>query len=260
MSITSRIVHAARARACHALIAGLVLVLVMPVAELSAQDRRDFLIGAPSVTLTLRGGMNVLRQNSDIYEHVREFLTIDRGDLLGFSGIADLGIRVSDRFDIVASLGYSRSATWSEDREFVEQDDSPIEQHTSLVQVPLTMSAKLYLQPRGRAIGRFAYVPAAGLTPYIGAGGGALWHRFAQDGHFVDYESLRILQGRLETAGFAPLLHGFAGVDVRIAPRLSLTLEGRYNWSHAAMGSDFVGFDRIDLSGLQTTAGIQIRL
>jgi hypothetical protein len=128
------------------------------------------------------------------------------------------------------------------------------------VQVPLTASAKLYLQPRGRSIGRFAYVPATGLMPYVGAGGGAVWHRFVQEGLFVDYESLRILEGRIETSGFSPLLHGFAGADVRISPRVSLTFEGRYTWSRAEMGNDFVGFDRIDLSGLQTTAGIQIRL
>jgi hypothetical protein len=238
--------------------------LVVPDAAL-AQTNRDYLIGAPPVTLTLRGGLNILRQRSDIFDHTREFLTVERGDLLGGAAGADIGIRLSDRLDLVASAGFSRSSTWSEFRDWEDMDGLPIEQQTALTQVPLALSARYYPLARGRSIGRFAYVPSR-WAPYIGAGGGAMWHRFVQEGEFLDtfaceeFDQCAIVPGRLESEGFVPMAQFFGGVDMRLLPRLSLTLDARYHLSRAPMGRDFDGFDRIDLSGLQTTVGVQIRL
>jgi hypothetical protein len=48
----------------------------------------------------------------------------------------------------------------------------------------------------------------------------------------------------------------FAGTDVRLHGRFFLELEGRYRWAHAKPAGDFVGFDRIDLSGAKLAAGI----
>jgi opacity protein-like surface antigen len=247
-----------------ALFAALLLALVPSRAD--AQGSRDYLFGTPAGSLTIRGGLNLLRQSSAVFEDSREFLTLDRGDLVGGSVLADLAFRVNERFDVVLSGGYSHSSAWSEFRGWEGDDDLPIAQRTKLTTVPLSASVKVYPRERGRAIGRFAYVPSR-FAPYVGVGAGAMWHRYVQNGEFVDFATIDdegyadIIRIHLENDGFAPLLQGLAGVDIRLTRQLSLSLEGRYQWARGRMNPEqFEGFDRIDLSGLQTTAGLHIRL
>jgi hypothetical protein len=118
---------------------------------------------------------------------------------------------------------------------------------------------------RGRSIGRFAHIPNR-VAPYFGAAGGGVWHRFAQQGDFLDTVACAergqcaIVPGRLESGGFVPAAQLFGGAEVRVLPRLSIAVDARYQWARAPMERDFEGFDRIDLSGLQTTLGVNIRL
>jgi hypothetical protein len=44
-----------------------------------------------------------------------------------------------------------------------------------------------------------------------------------------------------------------------MSARVGLVGEARYDRAHARMSSDFVGFDRIDLSGLSATMGLMYR-
>jgi hypothetical protein len=50
------------------------------------------------------------------------------------------------------------------------------------------------------------------------------------------------------------------GAGWSIAPRFLLSGEVRYLHASAEPGGDFVGFDRVDLSGLATTLGLSFRL
>jgi hypothetical protein len=243
---------------------GLLAATFMMPAAAQAQERRDYLLGAPAMTLTLRGGFAFLRGDSEIYEFVSEHLTLERSDFRPVELGADFAIRLSDRFDLVPGIGYSRTARWSEYRDYVEDvngQERPIEQQTTLARVPLTLSVRAYPLARGRTIGRFVYIPAR-VVPYVGAGAGTMWHSFAQDGDFVDVDDpdLAIFTRRFESDGFGPVAQVFAGVEYGLGNRFALTVEARYHWASARMGRDFdAGFDRIDLSGLQTTAGLQIR-
>lgn len=247
------------------LVAALLVALLVP-AMAEAQSRPDYMLGTPDGTLTLRGGMNLLRQSSGVFADAREFLTLDRGDLFAGSMLVDLAFRTGARYDVMLSGGYSRSSAQTEFRGWEGEDDMPIEQRTELTTVPLSVSVKMYPMERGRSIGRFAYVPAR-FAPYVGAGAGVMWHRYVQHGEFVDFASVDadgfadIVRLRMENDGFAPLVQGLAGVDVRLSRAVSLSVEGRYQWARAGMDpSQFEGYDRLDLSGLQTTVGLQLRL
>jgi len=55
------------------------------------------------------------------------------------------------------------------------------------------------------------------------------------------------------------VLQGLAGIDVSLTQSLVLTGEARYTWAKGPLGSDYVGFNRIDLSGVAVTTGLSIR-
>ena len=49
-----------------------------------------------------------------------------------------------------------------------------------------------------------------------------------------------------------------AGASISVTRRLFLSLETRYAWANSPLSGDFVGFDNIDLNGLQSTVGIEV--
>ena len=60
----------------------------------------------------------------------------------------------------------------NEFRDWVDNNDEPIEQETKFRRLPLTVALRYYLTDRGRAVSQFAYIPNR-YAPYVGVGGGA---------------------------------------------------------------------------------------
>ena len=81
---------------------------------------------------------------------------------------------------------------------------------------------------------------------------------FLQRGDFVDFQDLSVFPDVFQSKGWAPSAHAFGGVDIKLYRALFATMEGRYSYAHAKLGSDFVGFDPIDLSGFRISAGINV--
>jgi hypothetical protein len=243
-------------RARVGLVLGAALLAAKPA---SAQLSGDgFLFAPPPVTLSIRAGYDRALASSDIFSLSTEQLTLGRGSFSAPSVAVDLGVRVAPRLDVVAGVAFSPRNARSESRDFVGTDDLPIRQSTEFRRVPVTLGLKGYLLPRGRSIGRYAWVPAR-VAPYVGAGGGMMWHRFRQTGEFVDFETLDVFPDDYLTSGWTRTAHAMAGVEFSVGARTSLTAEGRYTWANAAMSDDFRRFDRIDLSGLAATAGLAFR-
>ena len=221
-----------------------------------AQSRDpDFLFGAPRFTAGFRAGWNLARAESDLFDFTRELLTVGDGDFDAPTLGADFALVLNQRLDAVFGFEYSRSSTTSEFRDFVGTDDLPIVQATELTQFPVTASAKFYLVPRGQEVSRYAWV-ASGAAPYVGAGVGLEWYKFEQIGEFVDFTDLAIFEATLVSSGWAPTVHVFGGVDVKLGRKMFLMVEGRYAWADAKLKDDFIGFDSIDLTGLGITAGV----
>jgi hypothetical protein len=248
---------ARRAAAAAALAAAALGATVRP-AGAQAASADGFLFQRPVASLTLRGGFDRATAQGDLFSFVTDQLTLSRGDFSALSVGADLAVSITPRVDLAFGASYAGSQTPSEFRRFTDQDDLPIEQTTSLRRVPLTATLKAYLAPRGRSIGRFAWVPAR-YAPFVGVGGGAMWSRFQQESDFVDFETNDIFSDRLESSQWTPTAHGLAGVDYSLTPRLALTGEGRYTWARAALNDRFADFDRLDLSGVSATVGLSVR-
>jgi len=240
------------------------LALVLTVAgNADAQQpppaQPDFFFGRPDGSLALRGSWVFARAGSDLFDFVERELTIDKSNFNRASLAADYGIALTPRADAVIGVDVNRATVPSEYRNLVDNNRQPIEQTTSLTELNLTGNIRFALIPRGREIGRFAWVPRA-VVPYAGAGGGMLWYRFQQTGDFVDALDARrpIFTDIFKAQGWTPSAQVFGGVDVRLRGRWFLTLDGRYLWAAGALGNDFEGFDPIDLAGFRAGAGISM--
>lgn len=232
-------------------------------AQSGGEGGQGFLFRPPSSTFGVHLGFDRPSAGSDVFSFVTQQLTLRRSDFAGATVGADLAARLSPRTDLVFSLGYAGAKRSSEYRDWVGTDDLPILQQTTFQRVPLSVGLRAYLTPRGRQVGSLAWVPAKQAF-YVGAGAGFMWYRFRQDGEFIDPDTNTagthdIFRARYDSDGWTVLLRGVAGVEVALGTRFFLTGEGRYTWAKARLSDSWVGFDRIDLSGLSFAAGIGFR-
>lgn len=228
-------------------------------ARASAQLSGDgFLFHRPVVSLTLRGGYDRPFGGGDVFGEFADRLTLDRGAFGAATGSAELAFGVARNVDVAFGVGVASARRGSEFRHFSFEDDSPIRQSTSLRRVPLSASAKVYLTPRGRSVGSLAWIPAR-FTPFVGAGGGLVYYRLAQEGAFVDEATLNIFPSNYASSGWVPSAHAFAGADLSLSPRFVASTEFRYTHARGAPRGEFSSFDRIDLSGVALTAGVGVR-
>ena len=232
--------------------------LLLPFATPVAAQHADFLFRRPLVTAVIRGGWAVPRAQSEIFDFTTDRLTVQPADFAGGAVDVEAAVRVHDRVDVSLGVGHSESKVRSEFRNFVEDNDLPIEQTTRFQRTPIEVGVKAYLRDRGRSVSRFAWVPYA-WAPYLAVGAGAMIYRFDQNGDFVDFQTLDIFTKDFRSDGAAPTAHAAAGLDVSLGPHLLATGEGRYQWARADMSRDFVDFDPIDLSGFQLTVGLGVR-
>ena len=220
----------------------------------------DFLFGSPHGSVGLRGSWVFARAGSDLFDFVEQTLTVDRKDFNAPAFAADLGITVTPRIDAVFGVDVSQASVGSEYRHFVDNNRDPITQETRLREVSLTGSIRVAIIPRGRAISRFAWIPSR-MSPYVGAGGGAVWYQFTQSGDFVDAFApppQPIFSDAFTSQGWTPSAHAFGGVDIKLSRIWFLVVEGRYLWANAKLGRDFQNFDPIDLAGLRLSGGVNV--
>jgi len=218
-----------------------------------------FLFRAPGGTWTFRGGVARPMANSDVFSLVTDQLTIDRSDFSSPTFGTSLGIRLSGRNELMFDVSYAGMKHSSEFRDWVDQNDQPIEQTTSLRRIPITVGLRHYLTAPGRAIGQFAWIPAR-RSLYIGAGAGTMEYKYHQVGDFVDFATLNVFHDEFVSQGWTAVAHAAAGLDLAMGSFTMVNIEARYMWATAPMGADFKDFDHMDLSGLSVTGGLTFRL
>lgn len=223
-----------------------------------AAQAPDFLLRTPRASLGIRTGYALATASGEIFDFTREQLTLRRRDFDAMAFGAQLAISATPRLDVALDLSVADAERKSEFRDWVGSDDLPIEQTTEFFRLPLTVGVKAYLRDRGRGVGRFAWVPER-WAPYVGGGAGWVWYRFHQEGEWVDYQTFDIFRDRFTAKGSTPTVHLYGGADLSLGPAVFLTAEARYSWARAELSGDFVGFDAMDLSGIQGTVGISLR-
>lgn len=225
----------------------------------SAQSTgRGFMFRHPVGSISLRGGFNIPMAQSEIFSFTIDQLTHDRSDFNTWTAGADMAWWLAPRWDLAFTGLYAGENKLTEFRRWVDNNNLPIHQRTTFERVPIVVGVRYYLTPRGRSIGRFAWVPER-YTAYVGGGLGATWYRFRQAGSFVDFSTLRVFDDEFKSEGVGPTAAAVAGAEWAISDQFSLSSELRYSLANARMSNDFVGFDRIDLSGFFATVGLTVR-
>jgi hypothetical protein len=218
---------------------------------------RDFLFGRPRGWVAFRGSWLRPRAGGELFTFITDQLTVEKSDFSTPAMIGEVGFTITSRIQASGGVEFSRQTIGSEYRRFVDDRLDPINQQTTLTQTNVTGSVKIALLDRGRSISRLAFVPRS-IAPYVGAGGGAFFYGLKQVGDFVDFATLRVFPDLFRSQGWTPSAHVFGGTDVRLWRQLFLDVEGRYVWAHGDLGSDFVGFDGIDLNGFRLSTGVSV--
>ena len=118
----------------------------------------------------------------------------------------------------------------------------------------MNATVRYWVLPRGRRIGRLAWVPNK-LAFHVGIGAGTRWYELRQIGDFVDVQSLNIYADSLQSRGLALSRHVSAGASIRMTRRLFAVAEARRVWSRSELVRPFDGV--MDLNGLQMTGGVE---
>ncbi|MCC7054997.1 MAG: hypothetical protein IT355_17120 [Gemmatimonadaceae bacterium] len=221
-----------------------------------------FYFRRPILSLSVRGGYERPTAGSDIYGLVTEQLTVNRGDFATGGYQVDLGVRLSERAEIVLTAGNSSRDVASEFRRYVDNNDLPIEQSTRLQRFPVSLGVRYAVTAPGERISKFAWIPSR-ITPWVGAGAGVMSYTFSQTGDFVDFETLNVFRDEYKASGWAPMAYASLGTELRLTTRFSLMGDLRYTASRGSMNASrgaFVGFDKIDLSGGSASLGLTMRL
>jgi hypothetical protein len=217
----------------------------------------EFLFGAPRGSLGVRASFMVARESGDLFDFVRSELTVDKGDFNAPGATIEFSYVLTLRLSVVGDVDLTRSRVESESRPYLGNDGLPIAQVSRLSQTNFGGGLKFALVPPGQRISRYAWIPRT-IVPYVSAGAGVMYHRFSQEGEFVDYVDLSVFRASLESTGWAPSAHVAVGVDIRIWDRVYLDAEGKYLVAHDSLQSDFAGFDGIDLAGFRFGTGMHV--
>lgn len=231
------------------------VLLLTPAGRAAAQD---FLFAKPIAQLTVRSGPVVHRANGDIYDFITDELTIDRSDFRALSIGAELAIIANNRLDFVFGVAHAQMRSGSEFRDWVDNNDLPIQQTTSLSTTPATLSLRFYPLSRGESISSLAWVPAR-ITPYIGGGGGFTFYKLRQHGDFIQMSDMSVFPDDYESSGNGTTVHALAGADVWVTGKIAINIDARYTRGSAPLDEDFLEWEKLDVSGLQAGVGLTLR-
>jgi hypothetical protein len=215
------------------------------------------MLGRPRAFVAVDGGFLYANVGSDLYDFVTEQLTVDKKSFNTPIYGGRIGWSVTPRLEIAALYERAYSQTASEYRDFVDNQLLPITQTTQRHEDHIAATVRFSLLPSGRSISRFAWIPRT-VTPFVGAGVGAVRYAFQQYGSFVDFQTRRVFTDQFASRGWAPSVHATAGADLRVYRKLYVTGDARYTWSSATLGQDFVGFEPIDLAGFRVGGSLKV--
>jgi hypothetical protein len=241
------------------LVASALLIAAAALPVRAQATGNGYMFGAPDARFSIHAGYSRAGAGGDLFNEVTTNLSLNKSDFSGPSIGGEVAFTLSPRLDLAFQVDYAGVTKGSDYRNFFDNNQRPIEQTTTFRRVPVTANLRAYLVPRGREIGKLAWIPSS-VVPWVGAGGGLMWYQYRQEGDFIDFSNMNVYRDRFNSDGWTPTLQGMGGIDVNLSTRLAFTADLRYNWARANLSRDFVGYNKIDLSGVSTALGFTVRL
>jgi hypothetical protein len=223
--------------------------------------------------VTFKVGYFFPRASSDLWELEFEQMSFEKGDFQDTVFCFTYEYFLSNQISLALSLdGYSEKKAGSYvgyvgdivDDQIYAFDYGQGASITHVFTVSITpLQASIKLTPLGRR---------ASIIPYLGGGVGAYIWTVRLQGDTIDFSDPQWFYDqdlgedvigypvyptdiRVEskfTIGF----HGFAGIMVPVANRISVEGEFKFNYASGSLDPHFQGFENFDLSGYQVTIGI----
>ncbi len=187
------------------------------------------------------------RGDSGYWDGKRIDFTGDADDLSDLAAGIEYQRFLNQHLGFVASSTFFTSETDQSYLDFVDEDGFLIFHTTELEVTTLTVGLVANLARRDRVI-----------IPYVGAGGGFYFWRLSEFGDFIDFGlfDLGIFNDFFEEDGAELGWYWQAGLEVPLAPNLSVFGDARWVRAEADLGGDFLGLGDLDLSGRTLSAGV----
>jgi hypothetical protein len=209
-------------------------------------------------SLTIRSGSFQPRGAGDLFATFSTALTLAPEDLRAQSIGVDWSWLMTQHWELVAAIEGSSTSAVSQTQAPRPGGGLPVQQSTSFQLEPVgTVAIRYYLVPPFRWNGK-SWVSEPSRF-FLGGGLGMLAYTLRQEGEFLDEGHARTFLSDLESRGLGRIAFLTAGIEVPLFARLGGLVEARYQFSDAPLAAGFAAFERIDLSGLRLSIGIQRR-
>lgn len=182
--------------------------------------------------------------------------TLDHSDFNGVIGGVGYVGAINNYVEFGVGIDWYGESVRAADRNFTDQNGFAILHDTRLSLTPVTADIRFLptgrFKERGPGGGHLVRHPVF----YLGAGIGANYWRYEEEGDFVASD-LSIVYDRLTASGFAFEKHVLLGMEFPVSPRWNIYLEGRQSWCDTTPGGvfDVVNPGRLDLGGTIAVVG-----
>jgi hypothetical protein len=98
------------------------------------------------------------------------------------------------------------------------------------------------------------------FNPYFGVGIGIYAWKYYQGGEFVDFLEEVVYEGEAYTSSISPGFNARVGFVYRFKRNMGISFETRYVYLKGNLSSLFEGFEKLDLSNVTFTMGVNFFL
>ncbi len=195
----------------------------------------------------LRLGLFTPEGRSQFWDDTAIDFSGDPEGLEDLSWGVDFEWAIGPRASVTASTGIYDGSQPSSYLDFVDEFGDDIVHLSELKIAPVTLGLTLYPGGRDRS-----------LNPYVGAGAGFYMWNYREVGDFI-FDDDTIDYDVFESDGVATGYYTMVGLDLKIAPTMSVFAEARWTFVEDEMADQFDGLGTIDLSGRELSFGLAWR-
>jgi hypothetical protein len=213
-----------------------------------------------------RLGGYFLEAEGGLWEANEAVFTLDGSDFDGVAAGFSYVHSASNYLDIGVNIDFIGETVLSSDRDFREEGTNGLILHdTELAVVPLTADVRFLPLGRYRMRGERRVLKP---VPYVGVGLGFNFWEYEEVGDFVDDSDPffpEIYFDRYKDSGAAFEVHALAGIELPVAPRFNVLIEGRRSWSEADPDESYAELflapesTDLDLDASSLYAGVSFR-
>ena len=227
-----------------------IVSMLMVFLPLSAQRRYQSRSQAQfyqSQALNLRIGLFQPAMNSDLWEINMENLALIKQDMQDVYYELEYEFFFNPILSLTFSVGQYDHEHYSQYTEFEYDDGSPIYQNLALSLTSIELNLKAYPMGHRRV-----------FSPYVGGGIGLnSWH-YEQWGDFINFDDMTVSEGYADTKAYTLGFNARAGFIVKVRRSIGISFEARYLYLQGPLSSLFEGFEKLDMSGLTYSLGLNL--